>query len=305
MITQYVKPLIVISVLLMSNILGVITVEFDNQRQKATDACSKIMEKYQNPHIISWFVGYYGLPVSAAQFYKSEILQPLRLGKDHIKCSLIDLSAWRILVEHEQKNPKFSDLFIKHCSSDQINGKNDSIFRVASASKYFEFLFNPDEQSAHHIDFILTHRSRNFILGQSLAYLQKKKERNIPSKLSFKELGAPQSPHLKSIEDIDTDGIFSALQYMEGLYMVKNIVESGNNTRDIIFLLPNEEYKYYYDSHNAFQEDLNAIVKTNSDISVHFVRFDYGKMKTDSPCKILKDGKDHYLPDEEVVKLFD
>lgn len=188
MIMPYIKTFIIISLLLTNNIRGIITVEFDNQRQKAAEACNKIMRQYHHSHVISWFVGYYGLPASAAQFYKREILQPLRLGTGDVKCSLMDLSAWRILVGHEQNNPQFSDLFSKHHASDIINRKNDSVFRVASANKYFEFLFNPEEQSARHINFVLTHPSRNFILGQSLAYLQKKKERNIPSKLSFREL---------------------------------------------------------------------------------------------------------------------
>jgi hypothetical protein len=60
--------------------------------------------------------------------------------------------------------------------------------------------------------------------------------------------------------------MYSALQYLEGCYLVDEVVRDALQNNDlpeisIVFALPNDEWKYYQSDDNGFATDLTPILQ--------------------------------------------
>ncbi len=89
--------------------------------------------------------------------------------------------------------------------------------------------------------------------------------------------------------DCDVSQAYSVLQYLEGCLIVEEIlarVVCGRQSTDqqIVFVLPNDELKYYRDEHSSFQQDVEFLLAKrceelnirNLNLSIKFLSFRYG-----------------------------
>lgn len=94
-------------------------------------------------------------------------------------------------------------------------------------------------------------------------------------------------PALEPIHKLDCTHSYSALQYIEGLYLVEKLVQEAVNagTREVnlIFALPDDEWKYYFDNSNSFLQDVKNLLGSklgdkiaDKKINIEFCTFTYG-----------------------------
>lgn len=74
-------------------------------------------------------------------------------------------------------------------------------------------------------------------------------------------------PNLEELGNQDTALAYSALQYIEGLYLVSRIVQSQRNP-NIVFILPNDEHKYYVAENGGFETDLRQVLIAQEGLDV-------------------------------------
>jgi hypothetical protein len=90
----------------------------------------------------------------------------------------------------------------------------------------------------------------------------------------------------------DTGKFYSSLQYVEGCFIIQTILERifckpiahSQKRVDIQFILPNDEYKYYFDLHSTFQKDVHYIVAhtcsllgvDSISVNVEFLTYPFG-----------------------------
>ena len=83
----------------------------------------------------------------------------------------------------------------------------------------------------------------------------------------------------------DASKCYSTLQYLEGCLLVEEIVQkSAEQEVDILFVLPNDELKYYQDATGAFEQDV-AFLLHHSDkrVQIQFYSFPYGENEQHRP----------------------
>lgn len=221
------------------------------------------------PHIILWYFGENGLKYDGIKYYQKmlkEIIKSHSSGATSSKgatISLYDLTAWKILMDEKSSitaQSPFADIvtnFLSLASSPSGSGgsgrvvESKSLATLASPVKiqvvksrdYFQWLANikePDELAW--LNEIL---SRDEIFSTSAEY----KESGVKVGTAFAEL-EKVSPivSLTKIKDRDGAKSYSALQYLEAIYLVARHMESSLDEKEnirICFTIPNDETKYY------------------------------------------------------------
>jgi hypothetical protein len=238
------------------------------------------------PQVLLWYIGPYGLKRSTVDFYKKNFISPLI---KHASCPtfwLIDLMAWGALKNYLtplNKSSKCSDLIdnfqhnqIKMLRSSLIFEKMYELFELPTLGYFTQVLKNP------------------FIWRKSAHY----KPTGIPlNKLITKS-------HLsEELGSIDAAHGYSALQYLEGCLFVCEIIKNrllcSNEPIEIVFALPNDEYEYYLDEKSSFKKDLSFLInylfpeihQKISQVNIHFYSFKYGKSNKDRPYIALDESK--------------
>jgi hypothetical protein len=126
----------------------------------------------------------------------------------------------------------------------------------------------------HEIAFWRTALSRDF--------LKKSSEQFAPS---YRLIGDifPQNgslPH--KFAEWDAAKAYSMFQYLEAHLIIQEILAKKNGPYgDLVFLLPNDELKYYQDPKNSFQTDLCRHVLC--ELTVSFYSFPYGTKQEHRP----------------------
>lgn len=218
----------------------------------------------ENPHVVLWYSGESGLTAEGAQFYNTEILSRLTTPG---KFLLYDLAAWESL----RKKKVATD--VKSRTAQTIErSAHDRITPIHSAD-FFSYLKKEDRAPViQHINQVILKKHELYTNSES------RKTNGILIKEKL--------PHatLSAIQDLDTAHAYSALQYLEGLFLINQIISSAPSASNVVFLLPNDEYKYYTAPDLA--QDIKTVLQTDSlqhSVNVQFMCFKFGSSISERP----------------------
>jgi hypothetical protein len=214
-------------------------------RQELIQAIAQV----QKPQVIFWYIGEYGLREQGVNYYKKDLKKILETDNQST-CVLYDLTAWAALKD------KTKSLYDSNSNMERISQFGISGLKTLKSNDFFEWLEkeNNPKTVSYFQDVVL---KRPFIFKASQGF----PNTNIKIGEVFKK-GCPiLTPHFER----DCGKSYSALQYLEGYYLISQLVEEGISQGlseiNLIFALPNDEWKYYEDKDNSLMQDVSSLTK--------------------------------------------
>ncbi len=260
------------------------TTKVSFQRFQSTEMLVENLLSYGERNIILWFVGSYGLKKTCVDFYREEIIQPL-LMKETEKTIfwLTDLTAWFGIKSANGSISKSSVI------ADKIESLQSNYFKVIKSSEILRSIYEFPEKP------IATN-----LRSSVCSILEVNHNKNATETgISIGSIFPGDSSILSFFQDHDSGLFYSALQYIEGCFIVKKILkhllESDKSQlskkKHIQFVLPEDEYKYYSTQNGSFQKDLSSIVNFIAKrlgidsllLDIQFLSFPYDKNLSKRP----------------------
>jgi hypothetical protein len=246
-----------------------------------------------SPQVVLWYIGTYGLKVQGVRFYQKGVLGPIWSLQKETRFWLVDLTAWGALRERGVKTHQFSSLV------ERIETWGGPL-KCLKASDMFKRMEKLDPSE---IDYFKKALRKEFVHLAS----EKSPKVNIP----VGELFEGKCPVVEEWSSHDAGKFYSALQYLEGCLIIEEIVRTclGKEKIEIIFVLPNDELKYYRDETDAFQRDVSFLLEHRfgsrlKDVKVTFYSFTYGEEIShrpyNAPGKVFKKNE---LSCDDILKI--
>lgn len=253
---------------------------------------SEVNKIHNSPHLVLWYIGPEGLKKEGVKFYKDNILNPVLSQNENARFCLVDLTAWGAFKK-ENRSINLSS----SCSSVIDDFPGGRISCIKSSQLLNKIQCPEDEEIANHFRLALR---RDFLQNLS------KKFPHIGVQLG--NIFSESNSIAKEWGFLDVAKAYSMIQYLEGCFLVDEIVSKAAAVHEcseieIVFILPNDEYKYYQDESNFFQRDIEFLISrrcrhvdiSQFNISVHFYSFQYGsdqKMRPyNTPGGVYKKSK--------------
>ncbi len=259
----------------------------------------KIIPTINNPQVVVWYSGEDGLTNRSFNFYDKNLVRQLEnqryalSKKNQNPCFyLYDLSAWKGLRDTATSfDTRYNMAPVLEC----IN--NTRSFDAPYSSDFFAFIDSCNEQVAQCISQIML--KREFIWQISAQNNQRTNKLNNYQLASSSYRPQALEPFLYT----DTFLLYSALQYLEGIYLSLLLIKENRERIDnlnIVFALQRGESDYYFDRQNAesnsFKEDLANLLSldeelsdTQGNVNIYFFEFDYNFPGTSGPYTMLAD----------------
>ncbi len=244
------------------------------------DTVNKELIKTPFPNIVLWYVGAYGARVEGIDFYRSKLISKVLKINPGARFWLMDLSAWKALKDSEASEQKISRV------SEYINqSKHPRVKAILSSSIFKQFNELRQPSVIKYFQDIL---SRKYLFSKSLNHRK--------NGLTVGEVFKNKPAIFSNILDVDTGMAYSAIQYVEGCFLVleiakKTILEGNVN---LIFVLPNDEFEYYSEQQTTFLNDIRFLLmaemrdqKKTNNLSIKFMPFKYGVNINKRPYNIL------------------
>ncbi len=194
-----------------------------------------LSEKSGPIRIVTWYEGPRGLPKSGADFWKERFLEPLSLRKPDARVVLYSLNGWdfRTNVVDMKASTKLGEA---------INRTNSSFVRCIYATSFFQWCLGEEGDSLY--DFAQgTLPLKRWAISLS--------EGKKPADKTVAEVFAQSRSLLDCLRERDVATTYSLLQYLEGTFLVseaiKEALSTNRNEVEVVFVLPNDEGKYYQD----------------------------------------------------------
>lgn len=210
------------------------------------------------------------LSVKGAKFARN-LLSPLigRLGQN-LRLYLYSLKPWSF-------NHKATELPLTSKLQDRINELlgASGIVKTLSAAKFFtRFCFEGGKDPA--LQKYVEHCNRDYGWLNDLSRGFREK------KVSVSTFFDGQPNLFECVQTADVESKYALMQNVEGYFLIERAVnkelKAGNRQINIVFLLPNDEGKYY----RNFPQDLRGLLSDRfgsaidgTDIDVRFVNFQY------------------------------
>ncbi|MFH1831863.1 MAG: hypothetical protein ABH827_03595 [bacterium] len=255
-------------------------------KQTISNLCDQIQKlKKSDPQIIIWYSGQEGLSQRCSDFYKENLFKPIQKNykQDQFCIYPYDLSAWKGLSKTNISLTK------TYC-----NRESDINITPVFSCDFFKYLEKAQDTELETLQEILKQE-----------FIWQKSTKSPKNTITLRDLQEPYSPKsLQDLQDIDTAKIYSALQYLEGLWLTKTILKKNLNFADrsqesddtpeinIIFLLPNDELEYYQsklENTISFKYDLNKLISSDTELknqdfnlTISFQNFSYAYRYTKS-----------------------
>jgi hypothetical protein len=246
--------------------------------------------------IYTWYEGPQNLPKSGADFMKKKVFEPLYKRKKDAKIYLYSLKAWNFQKSVESM-PLTTGL------GEAINRINNEAIECIYSSSFFRFCAQVSKESGLY-RFINEELAKKEWLYNLSA---KEKKRNTTVEAFFHN----EDSYFDCIKDKDVSSAYSAMQYMEGYYLIRESVKKGlskgQKMIEIAFVHPNDESKYYQDFPNDIQKMLTldfGMDLTNVKVNISLKFFAYGESLTSRPY-IDKKDKAPKVKAEEIPFYFD
>ncbi|MGR3973582.1 MAG: hypothetical protein QRY72_03310 [Candidatus Rhabdochlamydia sp.] len=233
-----------------------------------------------NPHVIIWYIGCYGLKNTGTQFYKNFLFSPIFSKHKDTTFWLVDLTAWNALKKHQSSIKKFSS------ACNVIETMHSQHIKCIKSSHIFMQMQKITDKDS--ITYLKKSLSRDFISNPSKHFEC--------SNICLGSIFSNNCPVLSNWYNCDTNKFYSTLQYFEGYLIIDHVLslimkKEANANIQIVFALPNDEFKYYKDTQNSFQKDIQYLISKNYpslglyniSINIKFLSFQYGSKIEDRP----------------------
>jgi len=241
-------------------------------------------------HTVLWYIGKNGLTKGGVDFYRDNIIAPMRSMKRDMQFWFLDLTGW---------NQLFRGPFCKRRSRfvESINSYTN--LNCVPSDDLLQELLKPDPPE--YVESIQTILNR-----ESVWEMSKKHAKN---NISLKDIFPLDGGALANYFAVDTAHAYSALQYLETCLLICRIIKHARTSsikQDICisFLLPNDEVQYYSINPDLFGIDIENTMRStigideNHSITIRMVPFAYGQNSQyrpyNLPSKRLKDGELSY-----------
>lgn len=279
-----------------------ITVEFIENL--STEKIVNEVSRLSNPQVIIWYIGCSGLRKSSAHYYRDYLISPILNLNNRAIFWLVDLTAWNVF--------RTSSASINQSSSCCDRIENSPINRIKCIRSSLVFKKIQEVSDPEIISYFKKALRRNFIIKTSKDFQKKN--------ILVRDIWSENCPIAADWYNYDVGKTYSLFQYLEGCILIDEIISQVNNTEcqenlQIVFVLPNDENKYYEDQSSSFKKDIEFLIsrhrkKTNSKklkLEVKFLAFKYGISLNDRPYnsggEVLKKNKfslgDVYLKNEK------
>ncbi|MGZ6251147.1 MAG: hypothetical protein ACXWL2_03905 [Candidatus Chromulinivorax sp.] len=263
--------------LIPSTCFSVIKVTIDETNYTTDEICTKIQLEKENPKMITWYVGESGITQTGAQFYQDSVFNKFKTVTTPHKFYLYDLVAWQGLRNRQ------SSIAGKSKIAEHINTLNNPHYSSIHSSEFLQDILQENDED-------IIKYTQDTILRNPHLYIHSAGRRETGIKL--KEVLPARA--LEPIHELDTTHTYAALQYLEGIFLTKKIAQHPSSApkENVIFFLPNDEYKYYVSE--QIEADMNNMLQskipTDKDIDVTFNCFKFGSSIQERPY-ILRDKK--------------
>lgn len=228
-----------------------------------------------NIQLVTWYIGVNGFKKAGADFYKSNLIDPA-LKHTNATLWLIDLTAWGAFKGN-------LNILSKESSCVQLIRKClDKRGAVVTAKKIFSSIIS--EKNYLCINLIQAILRRSFVFKKSLTHRQ--------LGITVKDLFGSYTSAFNTISNVDISKAYSAIQYLECLYIVKYIVhammtQNYDSDYNIAFVLPNDEIGYYDSEEHPIAKDIEYMLKSGTsflnNINIYFVSYSYGNRPSHRP----------------------
>ncbi len=239
-------------------------------------------------HIVMWYVGCYGLRKAGVEYYRDHLISSIFHENQASQFWLVDLTAWNAF---KKGSATFLDRTSDSCEFIERLSERIRCMKSADIFKKMRDISDKDV-----IQYFKQALSRVFIGHSSLLF---------PSLgRTVGEIFSDNCPIMENWFSLDIARAYSIFQYLEGCLLVEEIFfaqdRDPSQCCEIVFLLPNDELKYYKDSSGSFQKDVEYLISQKCkslkierfDIRIKFFSFKYGNRLTDrpynAPGKVLK-----------------
>lgn len=251
--------------------------------------------------IYFWYEGQCNLPKSGAEFMKTALFEPLYRLKQDITLCLYSLKAWNF-----KKNVNVQDMSLSALGVD-INKMNKPAAKCIDSSLFFKYCTQQNLSSLYdYLSDVLPKKTWLYNLSKSRPLRGKTVGDFFKNKSLFDR-----------IQNLDLAQAYSAMQYIEAYYLIRESVQRGLDKGEkiitIAFVLPNDEGKYYSDLENDIKKMLqldfgNVIKGIAINISFRFFRYTNDLAKrpySDSASEAIKKKEIssyfEYLPSNENI----
>lgn len=243
-----------------------------------------------NLDIYCWYEGNKSLPEPGAAFMTNKLFQPLYKEKKDITLCLYSLKAW-----------SFTDMNQNSDLGKTIAQMGNKSIRWVNSSSFFQFCLQQNSGSLFDlIQILLSQKKWLFTLSE---------KRKLIGKTVGEFLGN-QASLLDCIKNVDLSRAYSAMQYIEAYYLIRESVQNGINNGSkkiqIAFILPNDESKYYQDLADDIQSMLRADFNKgieDCNIMIYFQFFIYG-FKISCRPYIVSSSKEKIVTSENLNTYF-
>jgi hypothetical protein len=221
-----------------------------------------------------WYEGKEGVPLSGAKFMKEAIFKPLCKQKKEVKLFLYALNSWDFSKSALQKG--------ETSLGGAINRINVSKVESIYSSSFFAFATKVEKRPK-----LYSFLNKELPGKQWLFDLSKGKKSSGKTVRQFFE---NRPSFFDSLCEMDCSLAYSAMQYVEGYYLVHRSIKRGLSLEkkkiEIALVLPNDEGKYYRD----FPEDVKTWAAlefgellSKIEIQITFQFFSFGKSLSARP----------------------
>ena len=235
-----------------------------------------------SPQVFLWYIGSHGLKKGGTSFYQ-EMIKTILSFPNQSSCLLMDLTAWGALF-----NKNVTILKTNRCAK-MINDFAMERVQCLFSSTFFQELQEVKDQKV--ADYFKAHLFTNESLKKSSQPFRK-------SGITIAELFDDHCSVLQPIFAKDASKSYSLLQYLEGYFLIKNAVKNAlakEGPIHIVFSLPNDESKYYFNEQNSFLTDCQFLLEQEfgsqlegREVTINFYNFQFGERIDQRP---YNDGK--------------
>lgn len=255
------------------------TVNVEYKEMKGAQLVEAIRQ-VKRPEVIFWYIGVYGLRENGVRYYRKDLSKILETSE--ASCQLYDLTAW-IPFKLEGQAGSIESF---NRNVDLINGFAIPRIQCRKSSGFFEWM--KSIQPGRTMDFLKRILKRPFIYKISEGFPE--------SIMNIGDVFQKQCPLLEEMYEKKASKCYSALQYLEGIYLIQTLVgemlmrDPASQEINLIFALPNQEYLYFQDEANSLAMDVKDILKETcganlkgKTVNVSFYCFQFGDGKKNRP----------------------
>jgi hypothetical protein len=245
--------------------------------------------------VFCWYEGPSALPSKGAEFMAKNFFAPLYQQKS-------DAKLWLYSLEATNYKRTVSAMKLSTPIGEAINRINGAAIECIYASQFYQYCVQfPKESPVYQFcNEEMPKKKWLFAISENEKAMGKTVAELFENRVSL----------FDSIKEMDVGKAYSAMQYVEGYYLVQEAVRSGLEKGlkkiDIAFALPNDEAKYYRD----FPEEMERWVRLvfgdrvrDRAIRVEFDFFAYGELPSSRPY-IDKAKKAKMVKPKEIDGLF-